>query len=579
MYKRPQKLRLAIVFFSYLFILLVIFFRLLYIQVINYSDYIKLADSQHNLTLKLFPQRGFIFDRNLKTFALSLKVFSVYAVPREIENKEEVALKLSSILELDYNVLLEKLKRDKSFIWVKRRIEDDLALRVKQEKIKGVSLLTENKRYYPNAGLAAHVVGFAGIDENGLSGVELIYDKYLRGQAGKRSLVRDAKQRIMPAFEYEYIPEINGHNIVLTLDAVIQHIAEQELDAGFEKSKAVGASVIIMNPENGEIYALVNRPGYDLNCFGQAMDDAKRNRAVSDYFEPGSTFKIITASAVLEENVVALDDVFFCENGEYTVSRHILHDHTPHGNLSFVEVIEKSSNIGTVKIAQKLGPALLYKYIKKFGFGQKTDIDLPGEVEGFFRPLEQWSKLSIAALPIGHEIGVTVIQMARAMAVIANGGYLVNPHLVSKIIDSKNEIIKDIQPEPAARIISAKTAIKMRDILQGVVENGTGKSAKVKGYSTAGKTGTAQKVVAGEGYSHNKFIASFIGFAPAENPKVVIAVVFDEPKPFYYGGTVCAPIFKNIAEKVLKYMDVPMQNNIADQKPSTNQKNTTSITD
>lgn len=562
MYKRPQKLRLSIVFFSYLVILLVIFFRLLYIQVLNYSAYTKLADSQHNLTLELPAQRGFILDQYLKTFALSLKVFSVYAVPREISNKPEVAAKLSSMLELDYAVLLDKLNRDKSFVWVKRRIEEDVALRLKQEKIHGVSLLPENKRYYPNSRLAANVIGFAGIDDHGLSGIELIYDKYLKGQPGKRSLVRDAKQRIMPAFEYEYIPEIDGHNVVLTIDAVIQHIAEQELDVGFEKSKAVGASVVVMNPKTGEIYALVNRPGYDLNSFGSASDDAKRNRVICDYFEPGSTFKIVTACAALEENIVALDDVFFCENGKYKISRHTLHDHIPHGNLSFVEVIENSSNIGTVKIAQKMGNKLLDQYIKKFGFGQKTNIDLPGEVPGFLRPIEQWSKLSIAALPIGHEIGVTVIQMVRAMSVIANGGYLVSPHLVDKIIDNKQEIVKVMEIAPPTRIISEDTALKMRNILQGVVENGTGKSAKVAGYSTAGKTGTARKVIPGEGYSRSKYIASFIGFAPVDNPKIVIAVVFDEPRPFYYGGTVCAPIFKNIAEKVLKYMDEPMREKI-----------------
>jgi cell division protein FtsI/penicillin-binding protein 2 len=570
--KRPQKLRLAIVFFTYLFILLIIFFRLLYIQVLNCKEYIKLADSQHNLTLKLPAQRGLILDRNLKPFALSLKVFSVYAVPREIEDKQEVAGKLASLLGLDYNNLLEKLNCDKSFIWVKRRIEDNAALKVKQENLRGVGLVTESKRYYPNNGLAAHVVGFAGIDEMGLSGVELVYDKYLQGFPGKRCLLRDAKQRMMPAFEYEYIPEVNGHNIVLTLDEVIQNIAEEELDAGFAKSNAIGASVVVMNPVNGEIYALVNRPGYDVNSFGQANAEAKRNRAVCDYFEPGSTFKVITASAVLEEKVVGLNDVFFCENGEYTIARHVLHDHKPYGNLTFVEVIEQSSNIGTVKIAQKLGEKLLYKYVKLFEFGKKTNIDLPGEVGGFLRPLDQWSKLSIAAVPIGHEIGVTVLQMARAVAVIANGGYLVSPHVASRIMDNNNQIIKTLDPQPPTRIISQETALKMRKILQGVVENGTGKNAQIKGYSTAGKTGTAQKVVPGEGYSHNKFMASFIGFAPVENPKVLIAVVFDEPRPFYYGGTVCAPIFKNIAEKVLKYMDVPMENNIADEKNTTNKK-------
>jgi len=571
-YKRQQKLRLAIVFFTYLFILLIVFFRLLYIQVLNYNYYIKLADSQHNLTLKLSAQRGLILDRNLKTFALSLKVSSVYAVPRQIKNKQEIARKLSSILNLDYNKVLKKLNKDKSFVWISRRIDENLALRIKEEKLKGVSLLMENKRYYPNNGMAAHVVGFAGIDEQGLAGIELKYDKYLKGQSGKRSLLRDAKQRMMPAFEYEYIPEINGHNIVLTIDEVIQHIVEQELDAAFEKSKAIGASIIVMNPENGEIYALANRPAFDLNSFGKASSAEKRNRAINDYFEPGSTFKSITASAAVEEKAVALDEVFFCENGEYKISRHILHDHKPHGNLNFVEVIEKSSNIGTVKVAQKLGEELLYKYIIKFGFGRKTNIDLPGEVSGFFRPLAQWSKLSIAALPIGHEIGVTVIQMARAMSVIANGGYLVRPHVVGRIIDKNNEIIQEIKNEDNIRVISEETSGIMRSILKGVVDNGTGKKAQIKGYSTAGKTGTAQKIVPGEGYSHSKFIASFIGFAPVEKPKIVIAVVFDEPRPVYYGGSVCAPIFKNIAERVLKYMDVPMERGLENRDSTITEK-------
>jgi cell division protein FtsI/penicillin-binding protein 2 len=557
-YKKQQKLRLAIVFCVYIFILLVIFFRLLYIQVLNYDDYIKLADSQHHLTLRLAPQRGLIFDRNLKTFALSLKVFSVYAEPRAIEEKQKTAEILADMLDLDYQSVLEKLQKDKSFVWIKRRIEDEAAQKIKQAKLNGVGMLHENKRYYPKKGQACHIIGFAGMDEQGLEGVELIYDKYLHGIAGKRSMLRDAKQRMMPAFEYEYIPAVNGHNIVLTIDEVIQHIVEAELDATFEQSKAIGASIVVMNPHNGEIYALANRPGYDLNDFGHASSDSRRNRALSDYFEPGSTFKTITASAALEEKVVKLDDIFFCENGEYRISSHILHDHRPHGDLTFVEVIEKSSNIGTVKVAQKMGEELLYKYIKRFGFGKKTNIDLPGETPGFFRPLEQWSKLSISALPIGHEIGVTVIQMARAMSVIANGGYLVSPHVVDKIIDSNNELIKDIDPPEPSRVLSGSTALDMRHILQGVVENGTGKRAKIRGYTSAGKTGTAQKIIPGEGYSHSKFIASFIGFAPAKDPKVVIAVIFDEPRPYYYGGLVCAPVFKNIAEKVLKYMHVPM---------------------
>ena len=565
MYKQQQKLRLAFVFFAYLFLLSVVFFRLLYVQVINNDYYTKLADSQHHLSFTLFPQRGLILDRNHKTFALSLKVFSVYAEPRSISGKEKTAKELADILGLDYGQVLKKIKKDKSFVWIKRRIEESLAEKVRQADIAGVALITENKRYYPKNELASHIIGFAGVDEQGLEGVELVYDKYLKGRTGKRSMLRDAKQRMLPAFEYEYIPAINGHNIVLTIDEVIQHIVEAELDAAFEESNAVGASVVVMNPSDGQIYALANRPTYDPNHFSDVGSENRRNRVVSDYFEPGSTFKAVTASAALEEKTVKLDDVFFCENGEYKISRHILHDHKPHGDLSFVEVIEKSSNIGTVKVAQKLGVQALEKYIKKFGFGKKTGIDLPGEVPGFLRPLEQWSKLSIAALPIGHEIGVTVIQMARAMAVIANGGYLVNPHIVDKIIDSNDEIIKEMSMDSPVRVISDDTASKMRQILRGVVDRGTGARAQIKGYSTAGKTGTAQKIVPGEGYSHNKFMASFIGFAPAKNPKIVIAVVFDEPRPYYYGGLVCAPVFKNIAEKVLKYMNVPMEDENRDE--------------
>ncbi|MCG2712361.1 MAG: penicillin-binding protein 2 [Candidatus Omnitrophica bacterium] len=557
MYKRAQKVRLAIVYLSYLILLLIILFHLFNIQVLNNHNYIKLADSQHHLTLKLYPQRGLIYDRNHKVLALSLKVPSVYAVPRAIVNKEEVADALSSVLSLDYDSVLEKLKRDKSFIWIKRRVSDQEAENIKALKLFGVEITKESKRYYPNNGLAAHILGFAGMDELGLDGVELKYNSYLKGEPGKRSLLRDAKQRMLPAFEYEYIPAVNGYNLVLTIDEVIQHIVEQTLDRNMEKNKALAASVVVMNPQNGEIYALASRPGYDLNNFAKANAASRRNRTISDYFEPGSTFKVITASAALEENIVKTDDMFFCENGAYSISRHILHDHRPHGNLTFVEVIEKSSNIGTVKIAQKMGGKILNKYVKKFGFGQKTGIDLPGETQGFLRPLENWSKLSIAAIPIGQEIGVSAIQMARAMSAVVNGGYTVNPYIVSEIIDNNNEIIKSFKNEKQGSVISEKTSATMREILKGVVENGTGRAAKIKDYEAGGKTGTAQKIDSSGKYSQENYVASFIGFTPVEDPQFVIAVVFDEPRPFYYGGTVSAPVFKEIAEKILKYMNVP----------------------
>ncbi len=557
MYKRAQKVRLAIVCLSYLVILLFILFHLFNIQVLNNRNYIKLADSQHHLTFKLDPQRGVIYDRNQKVLALSLKVSSVYAVPRAIVEKEEVAAKLSNTLGLDYESVLAKLKKDKAFIWIKRRVTEEEAENIKALKLFGIDLTKESKRYYPNKELAAHVLGFAGIDEKGLEGLELKYDSYLKGQPGKRSLLRDAKQRMLPAFEYEYVPAVNGYNLVLTIDEVIQHIVEEAIDRNLKKNNALAASVVVMNPQNGEIYALASRPSYDLNHFAQANAACRRNRVISDYFEPGSTFKVITASAALEENIVSTDEVFFCENGAYRVSRHTLHDHRPYGNLTFVEIIEKSSNIGAVKIAQKMGAKTLYNYVKKFGFGQRTGIDLPGETRGFFRPFERWSKLSIAAIPIGHEIGVSAIQMARAMCAVVNGGYLVKPHIVKEIVDNNNEIIESFKNDKPQRVISEKTSRIMRGILKGVVEKGTGVRAKIKGYDVGGKTGTAQKIDSSGRYSHEKYVASFIGFTPVDEPQFVVAVIFDEPRPFYYGGLVSAPVFKEITEKILKYMDVP----------------------
>lgn len=568
MHKKAQRARLGLVFFFYLLILFIISFRLLNIQILNNRYFIKLAESQHYLTKNLLPQRGNIYDRNLKILALSLKLFSVYAVPRQIEDKIGTAKQLASVLNLDEQLVLERLTRDKLFVWIKRNIEEKDINKIRQLKLKGVDFFKESKRYYPNGELACHVLGFAGIDEEGLDGVELYYDNYLKGKIGRRSLLRDAKQRELPAFEYEYIPVIDGYNLVLTIDEVIQHIVEQELDEAIEKNNAKAASIVVMDPYTGEIYALANHPHYNLNYFGKSLPEERRNRAISDFFEPGSTFKIVTACAALEEGRVSLNDKFFCENGNYKIAGHILHDHQPHGWLTFVEVVEKSSNIGVVKVAQTLGGNLIYNYIQKFSFGKPTGIDLPGETAGFVRQFSQWSKLSISAIPIGQEVCVSSLQMARAIAVIANGGFLVEPRLCQKIIDNKGEIIQEFKPPSVSvqQTISSQTAQTMKQILKGVVDKGTGRSASIEGYEVAGKTGTAQKVEPTGGYSHQRFVASFIGFAPVENPRFVIVVIFDEPRPVYYGGVVSAPVFKKIAENMLKYMDVPKTKTLISKK-------------
>jgi len=555
-YKRAQKVRLLSVSFIYLSLFTAVFFRLLSIQVINRQDYSTLADSQHQLTLTLAPQRGIIYDRMMKMMALSLRVSSVYAEPRVIVDKERTARLLAAGLQVDESLLQQRLAKDNAFMWVKRRVTTAEVDAVTQLNMPGVGMLDESKRFYPNSRLAAHVVGFAGVDEMGLEGLERQYDAFLQGTPGRRVLLRDAKQRMLPAFEYEYTPAVDGNNLVLTIDQVIQHIVEEEIDRALPLNHAQAAMVVVMDPFTGDIYALASRPGYDLNRLAQSDEDSRRNRVVCDFFEPGSTFKIVTASAALEEQIVRLDEKFFCENGAYRVGNHTLHDHKPHGNLTFVEVIEKSSNIGTVKIAQRLGPERLAAYVEKFGFGQLTGIDVPGETSGMVSPLSQWSKLSITAIPMGQEIGVTALQMARALAVIANGGRLVRPRVVSMITDAQGGLVRQMEPDPGTTVISEATAQTMRLILQGVVERGTAKMGRLEGYSAAGKTGTAQKVENGR-YSHSKFIASFIGFAPVEKPRLVMAVVFDQPHPAYFGGVVSAPVFKNIAERVLRYWEVP----------------------
>ena len=324
--------------------------------------------------------------------------------------------------------------------------------------------------------------------------------------------------------------------------------------AAIEKHHAKSASIVVMDPYNGDILALCNYPTYNPNHPANATPEERRDRAVTDLFEPGSSFKVVTAGAALEERLVALDDEVFCENGEYLIVGKILHDVHPYGLLKFRNVIELSSNIGTVKIAQRLGPERLYKYIKLFGFNNKTGVTLPGEVTGILRPTSAWSKTSMVALPIGQEVGVTAIQMVSAIAAIGNGGILLRPRIVDKIVDDKGKLIKEVKPKAMKRVISEATCGKMKEILKMVVDSGTGTRAAVLGYSVAGKTGTGQRLEADGSYSHNKFNSVFIGFAPVENPKLAIAVLFVEPHPYYYGGTVAAPVFSEIAANALRYM-------------------------
>ena len=530
-------------------------FRLYYLQVVKSTYLQDLANRQHTTYYKTTPKRGIIYDRKEKELAINFDVPSCYANPRKITDFEGTASKLAELLNMKEESILKKLHKDKAFIWIKRHISTNCAQNIEKANIEGVGLIKESRRFYPNQILASHILGFVGIDNEGLEGLELYYNDYLQGVPGLSIISKDAKGRTIKANEYQITPVLDGYNILLTIDRFIQYIAERELDKVYHKYKAKSASLIIMDPSNGEILALCNRPTFNPNDFGNYDPATRRNRAICDIFEPGSVFKIVTATCALEEKVVSLDDKIYCEEGRYKVYNHILHDYKPFKQLTFEDIIKYSSNIGVVKVAQRLDEDILYDYIKRFGFGQKTGVDLPGEEEGIVKSPSNWSRVSISAIPIGQEIAVTPLQMLVAMSAIANDGLMVKPHLVKCIINSYNECVKKFKPEPLKRVCSKETSDKLKEILAKVVESGTGKKAKIAGYSICGKTGTAQKVKPQGGYSHSKFIASFCGFMPKDNPQIAMIVVVDEPKPIYYGGSVAAPVFKNVAEEVIKYIE------------------------
>lgn len=555
MHVRKYPLRFSSVFLFLIFCLLVFSGKLIWIQFFRSSHLADLAEKQQQHYVKLEPVRGTIYDRRLRPLALNVSVYSLYANPRRMtpEDKLKCIKQLSALLPQKKDVIPKQLNRDKYFVWLARKLPGELVEKIKSLKIQGLGFIKESKRYYPNEYLAAHVIGFAGMDNEGLEGLELRFDRYLKGENGWSQILRDARQRDL-LIEKWSVPPKHGLSLILTIDETIQYIAERALDEAFKKYKAKAASIIVMNPKTGEILALANRPTYNLSEFALTRPENRTNRAVTYVYEPGSVFKIVTASAALEEKAFKESDKIFCENGKYRVGNRILHDHHPLGTLTFQEVIEKSSNIGTTKIAQKLGADIIYQYARRFRFTKKTGIDLIGEVKGFLRPPAKWSKVSISAVPIGHEITVTPLQLVCAVSAIANDGVYMRPFVVKYIKDSKGELIKSFEPRVLSRVISEDTALRMKAILTGVVERGTGRRAQIKGVSVAGKTGTAQKVIDGR-HSHSKFYATFIGFAPTEDPRLAAVVVFDEPRPSYYGGTVAAPVFRKVLFDALKYLE------------------------
>ncbi|MBU1870286.1 MAG: penicillin-binding protein 2 [Candidatus Omnitrophica bacterium] len=543
------------VFFVFLLLLLLCVARLFFIQFFNSSFLADIAKRQQNLYVELEPTRGTIYDINFKPLAINIAVDSLYASPNDMKDKDKELIinRVAPILGVDPSYLRGRLSRKKSFVWLARKIKPEQSEALKRMNLKGLGFLKESKRSYPNSYLASHLIGFAGLDNNGLEGAELNYEKYLKGEPGWAYYLRDARQKKLDLWERMSVPK-DGFDVILTIDEVIQYIAERELDKAYTTYRAKGATIIVMDPHTGAILALANRPTYDLSNRTGVSKDAIRNRAICDMFEPGSVFKIVTASAAIEEKKASEEDKFFCENGAFRVGPHTLHDHQKHGTLTFREVFEQSSNIGTTKVAMLLGKDTVSKYVKLFGFGSKLGIDLRGEVSGVAKDPWQWSKISIASIPIGQEVCVTALQLASAISVIANGGQLMKPYVVKEIRDKYGEPIKEYSPKMIRKVLSLDTALRIKSILAGVVEEGTGRMGKVPGFKAAGKTGTAQKLEPNGTYSHSKFIASFIGFAPVDDPLITIVVCVDEPRGSIFGGVVSAPVFKNVASDVLRYL-------------------------
>jgi len=547
--------RQFLVFFFLIAFLLSLTFRLFYLQILNSDRFSSMAAEQHNRIRKLEPHRGTIFDRYMEPLAINLDASSVYADPGSIKNTERTAGLLSEILQVDRASLLERFNRDRSFVWVKRKVDDDTTKKIRELDLPGIHFMKESKRTYPNDSMAAHVIGFAGLDNEGLEGLEKVFDAKLRGKSGWIHLVRDAKQRDVLFNEEDSLPPQNGYNLVLTIDSVIQCIVEDELKKMVRKFHASGASIVVMDPFSGEVLALANYPDYDLNTFSETPQKLMKNTAISSVYEPGSVFKIITASAALNEGAISLDDRIYCENGAYKTCRRVLHDYHRYGELSFRDVIVKSSNIGTVKVAQKLRKETVYDYICKFGFGKKTGIDLSGEISGINRPPAAWSRSDITTIPIGQGIAVTPLQLACAVSVIANGGYLMKPYVVDRVTTWEGVTYKKFKPVMKRKVLDGQTCEKMTEIMRRVVTEGTGRRARSKFYDMCGKTGTAQMVRPGRGYYPNKYNATFIGFAPKGSPAVSIVVAAYDPHPVYFGGSVAGPTFKRIAERTLQYLE------------------------
>jgi cell division protein FtsI (penicillin-binding protein 3) len=550
-----------------LFWFLIICGRLVWLQVVNYGDYTQRAAKQQQRSIEVSPVRGNIYDRRGNELAMTVSVDSVFAVPSEVPDIHSAAQVLGRVLKADSSEIESRMKASRAFAWVARKIDNATNARIRALNLKGIYFQKESKRFYPKGELAAQVLGYVGLDDEGLGGVEREFQSKLTGKPGKMLITMDNRRKWLGRVEKQPDP---GENVVLTIDEKIQYIVERELARAIDETHAEAGTVIVQNPHTGEVLALANWPTFNPNIFNKVNPQALKNRSVSDIYEPGSTFKLVTLAAALEEKITNPDEVVDCQMGSIVVNGLRIHDHHPYAGLTVTQILEHSSDVGAIKIALRLGEERFDRYIRAFGFGTQTRIELPGETRGITKPVSRWSKVSIGAISMGQEIGVSPVQLASMVSTIANDGLYVPPRIVAGTTAPRStpQLIA-FHPALGRRVISSLTAAEMKHMMEGVVLRGTGKKAILDGYSSAGKTGTAQKIDASGRYSHSKHIASFAGFAPVNDPAVTVLVVLDSPAGGYPrdgGGEAAAPVFARIAQQVLAYMNVPHDVELQDPK-------------
>ena len=551
------KIREIFVGLIFLILLAIIGARAVQVQVYNGPWLSKKASDQYEQSYTTYGRRGTIYDRNFREMAVSVEVPSIAAYPNQITEKKATAKALASVLKMKVADISQKLSSDKKFVWVKRQTTPKETEAVKALELKGIDFIPERNRFYPNTTLAAQALGFTGLDGDGLEGLEFFYNQYLKAENNDYTVFKDALGNGFNA-EISKMTLARGKNLVLTIDSNIQFITESTLQETVDKYSARSGIALVMQPKTGAILALAHYPLFNPNAYTDFDKELWRNRAITDPIEPGSTMKIFSAAAALESGTTTPRSIFYCENGAYRIGKNVVHDIKRHGWLSLQQIIKFSSNIGAVKVSEKIGAKKLYQTFRYFGFGEKTGVDCPGETAGSLTHYSHWSDIDTGAIAFGHGVSVSALQLIRAVSAIANDGILMRPYIVQAITDQHGKAVQTFKPQYVRRAISSQTALRIRNIMKTVItKGGTGVEAALEGYSVSGKTGTARKIDKSGQYSEKKHVASFVGFTPSDNPEIAVVIVIDEPHEEYYGGTVAAPAFKKIAQETLNYLGIP----------------------